>query len=341
MKKLWSLALITVLACALAFTGCASNPPETEASAEPKPDVKVAWLLCGAEMRDQSNQSIWSGAEKFQSETDCEMKWYSAENSLIAEDVIEQIIRDGYKIIIDNNGALNEKLIEKAKAHPDVVFASLECDMNTDGVSNLISATIRSEESAFLAGYIAANRTTANKVGFISGTDDMSAKPLVAGFKAGVDYAAAELNKEITIQSDFVGNGYNRDGGYELATTMANGGCDIFFVAVAGESGAGVLDALKTLNKPCVTIGNQALIAPDQVLACVTKDNNVTAYEVAMGIYSGNMKGATSYSYGISEGLAGYIKNDAAQKHLGEEMIASLDMISELITKGTIKVPAK
>ena len=82
--------------------------------------------------------------------------------------IIDQMIADGFNVIINNNGALNPMLTEKAAANPNVTIVCLENEFNPNGVSNILSATIRAEESAFLAGYVAAKKSETHTVGFFA-----------------------------------------------------------------------------------------------------------------------------------------------------------------------------
>ncbi|MDP4500327.1 BMP family ABC transporter substrate-binding protein, partial [Enterococcus faecalis] len=72
-------------------------------------------------------------------------------------------------------------------------------DDHIDGKKNVVSATFRDKEAAYLAGVAAANETKTTKVGFVGGEEGGVIVRFEAGFEIGVADAAIVLGKEFTV----------------------------------------------------------------------------------------------------------------------------------------------
>jgi len=77
--------------------------------------------------------------------------------------------------------------VAAAKANPKVNFAATD-SAGVRGTSNLLSIQFRSQEAAFLAGYLAAGVTKTDKVGTFGGIPIGTVTPFMDGFAAGVLY---------------------------------------------------------------------------------------------------------------------------------------------------------
>ena len=138
------------------------------------------------------------------------------------------------------------------------------------------------------------------------------------------------------IETRYIGNGYSRDIGKELATELYSV-CDIVFVAVCGESGEGAMEAVVDLDKKCIGLGNIADSAPGNHIISVMKANDKTSYEMAIGVTNGTVTGGEMISFGIKEGMAGY--RCPNMDEVSEELLAELGDLCEKIVSGEIIVP--
>jgi len=345
MKKSIIILLAVLLIFTLMITGCKPNTDTvidvTENVTEAELPVldkefKIAFLLCDSGFKDSSNISLWDGAEKFSADSGIAIANFQVPLATLADEIIDPIVAEGYNVYINNNGTINSKLIEKANQNPDSIFACLEDPFDISGASNLISATIRAEESAFIAGYVTAVKSEAHKVGFLCGTQNTSAQPLEYGFAKGVKYADEQKGTTTEIVNKYIGNGYNPEVGEQMATELYAEGCDILFVAVCGESGEGAMKVVKDSGKSCVVLGDIAPLAPDAVILTVKKANDLSVYDVLTKITNGTLKGGEKYSYGIEDGFAGFEENDQNEVKLGAELLAEINEISQKIVSGEI-----
>ncbi|MDR3209380.1 MAG: BMP family ABC transporter substrate-binding protein [Oscillospiraceae bacterium] len=342
-KRYFKQAVMAALILTTLLVGCESSVNSDAKSEAPTYDTdkyKIAVLTCGAQMRSSSNQSVWAGADKFAQESGVTTKWFSAETNAEADAVIEQILAEGFTVILNANGDITKALTEKALENPDVIFAQIDGVLDPAGVANLVSSTIPSEQSGFIAGYIAAYKTETLTVGFLGGTPNTPGYQLEAGFRAGVAFAEAETGRSVQLLTDYVGNAYNRDGGYDVMDRLYAGGADIVFVATGGDTGGGAIYAAKVLGKLCVTMSDTAYMAPDSVIASVNKKIDQVTYLTARGICDGTIKGGAPVFHGLEAGLAGLVHNKNLETKLGAEFIAQVDAVIARVQAGEIAVPS-
>jgi basic membrane protein A len=335
--KISGLAAAVLLGALLLLAGCGGRADaETEYDAG---QYKVAVMVCDAEMRSSSNQSVWAGADKFSKETGVEIKWFSAAHNEEADSVIERILREGFNVILNANGDNAAMLKQKAEKYPNAVFAQIDGVLEPAGVSNLISASVRAEQPAFLAGYIAARKSAGGKVGFLGGTYNIPGLVLEEGFKAGVAYANREKGMSVQIETRYVGNAYNRDGGYDGFDRLLSAGADVIFIATGGDTGNGALYAARVTGGLCVAMGDSEYMAPDSVLASVSKKIDAAAYDTAIGIVSGKIKGGTTALYGFNDGKAGFIQTGNTERKLGAELYGEVTALAEKLKAGQVEIP--
>ena len=146
-------------------------------------------------------------------------------------------------------------------ANPDKYFLVVDSGV-TDSEGNPVSApnvytmTYKEQESGFLAGVAAALSTKTGKVAVINGKPIPSNLNYQFGFMAGVNYANTKYGTKaecVEISSFSGGNGVGGNyagsfadpaAGKTVAEALIKEGCDVVFAA-AGESGKGVLDAVR------------------------------------------------------------------------------------------------
>ena len=333
MKRIFICAVTVLLI--FAMVGCNNT-----ASPQPTADTKnqVAIIVCSAEMRSSSNQSVWSAAMQYAKPRSIRIKWFMAETNAEAKGVLDDVVAQGFNIVICANGNIDEALTAHAKANPDVKYAMIDGLTNPEGQSNLLQGSVRAEQSGFLAGYIAAMRSESRKVACVGGTYNVPGEVVIKGFEAGVKYAEAELGYSIEFAFDYVGSAYNRDGGYDMADRFYALGVDQLVIGTGGETAGGAMWAAKVLNKECITMGDTAYIAPDNVVACVAKKIDAACLEVITGLCEGTIQGGQTLKFGVADGKAGLIDTPAARAALGEELWAKVTAVQDKIASGEIKI---
>lgn len=229
-----------------------------------------------------------------------------------------------------------DALKNAAAQNPDISYAII--DNAYDPVpSNVTSVVFRAQEPSFLVGYIAGKTTKTNKVGFVGGIKSDVIDQFEYGYKAGVAYAAHELNKKIDVSAQYAESFVDSAKGKAIAKSMYSGGCDIVFHA-AGNVGVGVIEAAKEANKYAIGVDkDQSFLAPSNVLTSAMKRVDKAVEAVSKDFIAGNKIGGKTYSLGLTEDGVGIPEE---HKLMGDSTYNAAVALEGKIKDKTIVPPA-
>lgn len=221
-----------------------------------------------------------------------------------------------------------------APKFPDTIFVLI--DGNVDDVSNILSINYREEQSAFLAGALAAKMTETGKIGFVLGMKIPVLERFEVGYNAGAYYA----DPEIEVLNVYTGK-FNDPGlGKESAITLYGEGADII-AAAAGACNLGVFDAAVEKGSGSWAMGaaaGQSHLAPNDIMADQVKRlDNTIYFLVEEYLKNGSVDGGRRV-LGLKEGGVGLIYgNNPAD--ISQEMFNYIDGLAEKVISGEIVVP--
>ncbi len=255
-KKLASLALAAAgIAVLLGGCGNDSATGASSSSSAASGDAAVstvALITDGNGVDDRSfNQSAWEGMVAWGEENGAEQgnQGYQYFQSAGESDFIpniDQAVAAGFKTIFGIGFKLHAAVEQQATANPDVNFVIV--DEVVENLDNVVSATFKSNEAAYLAGLGAAYTTKSDKVGFLGGMQVAVIEAFEAGFKEGVAAGAKALDKDIEVLSQYAGDFSAPDKGRTIASALYAQGADIIYGA-AGATGNGLFQEAKSLNE--------------------------------------------------------------------------------------------
>ncbi|AYE36953.1 BMP family ABC transporter substrate-binding protein (plasmid) [Borrelia turcica IST7] len=251
---------------------------------------------------------------------------------------VESLKDNGSSLIWLMGFQMSELAMPVALSNEDVNYAVIDAIYDKDVLMppNLAAITFRTEECAFLVGYIAARKTKTGKIGFVGGIKG----DIVDSFRFGYEAGALYAKRDIKVVSEYAGSFSDVAIGATMARNMYSGGADIIFAA-AGLSGVGVIEAAKELGDGYYVIGvdqDQSYLAPNNIITSAVKDirRAVMSFTSAY-LRTGEFKGGGVTSYGLREGFVGHIRNP---KMIPSALEYELNIIKEKIIGGDIKVPA-
>jgi len=140
----------------------------------------------------------------------------------LLEAALTQLATSGADLVIAHGGQNNEACQEVATRFPEVKFA-----VTQGGVvgTNLASYEVLQEESAYLAGVLAALTTRTGVVGHMSGIRVRPGLKGRAGFAAGV----RDTNPQVRLVTNFSGNQDDNALSNRVALAQMNAGADVIF----------------------------------------------------------------------------------------------------------------
>lgn len=346
--KNWK-SLMLIGASALALVACGNDKKgEKDAGKDKgdKDDFSIVMITDTGGVDDRSfNQSSWEGMKEWAKENKLPEKAATYIQSDEASQYIpnmQQAVNDGHDIIFAIGYLLAEPLEEVAKQHPDQHFGIVDGFVDEP---NVVSLGFKDHEASFLAGVAAAYTTKTDHVGFIGGEKGAIIDRFDTGFKAGVEWAAKELDKDIKIDSEYADSFSDAAKGKQIASSQFSNGADIIFHA-SGAVGNGVFEEAKDRmesddSEPIWVIGvdrdqeaegkyDGGNLTLTSTLKQVGQSIKLTANDVMKdGKFEGGQK-----VFGLKdEGV------DLTKGHLSEDVWKVIKEVKQKIIDGDIEVP--
>lgn len=317
MKKLLSFLLAFVLVFSLVACGTTKQnetkkeDKSSETKVEPKKSDKdfkgklVGMVTDTGGVDDESfNQSSWQGLQNLKKDTGAEVTYVQSKQDSDYLPNLNQLVDKNADVAWGIGFLLANQVEMAAQQSPDKNFAIIDFAYEKPQ-PNLTGVVFKAQEPSYLVGYIAANTTKTNKVGFVGGKKGVVIDQFDYGFRAGVKDAAKELGKEIEVIVQYADSFNDEAKGKSIATKMFNDGADIVFHA-AGGVGKGVIEAAKEANKFAIGVDqDQSRLAPKNVLTSALKRVDVAIYDVTSRILSGEKVGGQTLVYSSKEGAVG------------------------------------
>ena len=298
------------------------------------------------------NQSAWEGLQAWGEENNVEkgsdgFNYFQSSNESDYIPNIDQALNAGFGTIFGIGYKLQPAIAQQAASNPDTNFVII--DDAADG-DNIVSATFKDHEAAYLAGIAASYSTETNKVGFIGGVEGEVIGRFEAGFLAGVEAGAKELDKEVEVLNQYAGDFSAPDKGRSIAQGMYSQGADIIYHA-SGGTGNGVFQEAKARNES----GDEKVwvigVDRDQAdegkynkdgqeenftLTSTLKGVGTVVQDLAQKSADGEFPGGDHVDYGLKEGSV-----DLTDGQLSEDAKEAVKQVKQDIIDGKIDVPEK
>lgn len=301
-------------------------------------NFKAAMVTDTGGVNDQSfNQSSWEGLESFSKDTGAKVRYLESKQASDYATNLDKLADDDNNLIWGIGYAMADAIGNTAKQNPDIDYAIVDNEYDAKTMpSNVTGVMFRAQESSFLVGYIAGKTTKTNKVGFVGGQTSAIIDQFQYGYQAGVDYAAKELNKKISVSVQYAESFSDSAKGKAIASKMFSDGCDIVFHA-AGGAGVGVIQAAKEANKYAIGVDrDQAYLAPKNVLTSALKLAGKAVEQVSKDAMNGKSIGKKTYTFGLKEGAVG-IPTD--NPNMSKSVYTDAMKVQQKIIDGTIVPP--
>ena len=249
------------------------------------------------------------------------------------KDLLAAALRDlaqkGPAIVIAHGGQNNEAAKLVAAEFPDVNFAVTQG--NATG-ANLASYEVLQEQSAFLAGALAALTTKTGVVGHMSG---IRVTPGLKG-RAGFLHGVAHINPAVRVLTNFSGNQDDNALSHKVAKAMIDQKADVIFTMLnAGREGA-IVACREGGIKQIGNVGDWVKRVPDVFIASAFADVGRAVFMAAQDAARGTFKGQTLRQIGVEEA-------DAVRLIIADWVAMPVrDRIAALtkdIASGAVKVP--
>ncbi len=286
----------------------------------------------GGKFDKSFNESAWTGAEKWKSETGGSYREIEIQSEAQREQALRRLAEGGSNPIVMTGFAFGSVLDNVAPDYPDTNFAIIDFVVPH---SNVKSIVFKEHEGSYLVGLIAGMTTASNTVGFVGGMDI----PLIRRFGCGYVQGVKAANSDINVIQNMTGNDPSAWNdpvkGGELTKAQIASGADVVYHA-AGGTGVGVLQAAADAGILGIGVdANQNHLHPGSVLTSMLKRVDVAVYNS----FSEGMDLATGVVIlGLAEDGVGYAIDENNQDLISAEVLEQVEATKAAIINGDVMV---
>lgn len=336
----------------------ATDTGATESEGEATEVEEVDYLACQVTdiggIDDKSfNQTAYEGLQRAQDELGVQIAYLESQSPNDFEPNIQTFVEQGCDLIVTVGFLLGDATGAAAEANPDQNFAIVDVDffdadkgkdITYDNVKEL---TFRTDEAAFLAGYLAAGTSETGKVGTFGGINIPPVTIFMNGFLEGVNHYNEAKGTKVEVLgwngSDglFTGDFENQDNGRNTTESLLDEGADII-LPVAGPVGLGAAAAVEDAGDASLiwvdTDGcESASEFCDLFLTSVMKNMNIAVFDAIQEGVEGAFEGGL-YTGTLENGGVGIAPYHEFEDELDEELVGEVEDLQEQIISGEITV---
>ncbi|WP_320203865.1 BMP family lipoprotein [Agrobacterium rosae] len=297
--------------------------------------TRVAMITSESGLGDRSfNDMMNEGLKKAKAELDIEFVVIQPRSISEFQSTLARASAQNFDLIIGSSFDMIKPMQTVAKSFPDQKYGLV--DVGPEPIApNVVSTVSKDWEGSFLVGAMAALTSKTHTIGFVGGKDI----PVIHRFFLGYYYGAKLADPSVNVIEGYSGTFTDPAAGKEYALSLINQKSDINF-AVAGATGAGVIDAAKSTKTLVIGVdSNQNYIAPGTVLTSMVKRVDTQSYDMVKSVIAGTFKGGTVLSYGLKEAGVGYAMDEFNKPLVSNEVLEKVQALEKKVLSGEIVVP--
>jgi len=295
------------------------------------------------------NQGAWSGAQAAaKANKAISVKYLTSNSSADYTSNINTFINQKCGIIVTIGYLMGDSTTAAAKAHPTQKFAIVDSGSTS---KNMLGLGYRTDQGAFLGGYLAAASSSTGKVATYGGLNIPPVTVYMDGFVAGVRYYNLLNAKHVKVlgwapdtaggKGTFANSFTDQTAGNTITTGFFSQGADIVF-PVAGSVGLGSLAAAKSAGAGHKVLWvdfdakatNASDVAAGWFLGTVLKGVGASVQNAIASAATGKFKGG-AYSGTLANNGTGFAFNSSSTSAALKSKIAA---VAKDITSGAVSV---
>jgi len=312
----------------------------TSTAAAPK-TTKVVYLINGALGDNAFYDSGQSGVDRVAKDFGVETRTIQANfDASQYEPSLEAAVNYADVIFVISYG-FEDQLKTYADKYPNKIFVNIDTIVQNDK-KTITSVNYLCEESAYLAGVVAAYTTTDTDlpgvnsqkiIGAAAGDSDPVTEAFLFGYKNG----AKSIYPDIDVEVKYLNSWDDPAKGKQAALQLYDGGADVVF-QIAAAAGLGVLQAAGERGLYAIGVDtNQNDIVPGHIVASDIKNVGQTIYDVYKTIKDGTYKPGVTINSGLASGGIDIVMS-AKNPVLPQSIQDKVNAIRQQIIDGTLKI---
>ncbi len=355
MKKLSVIiAVVMIATVVLSACGGAATTAPTQAVVAPtqaaptKVPFKVGFVTDTGGISDKSfNETQWNGVVAGCKEFGCEPKYIVSNADTDYVPNLTTFATEGYQLVQAAGFFLGDALSKVAPQYPNVHWTIFDYTYDPC-IANVEGQAFKTDQAAYLAGYVAAGMSKTGKIGTFGGAKIPTVTIFMVGFQAGMDaYNAAHGTSvkllgwdNATGEGVFTGDFQDQVKGKEATQSLFDEGADIF-MPVGGQIGIPGFEVARERGGYGIWVDTDGYVSlsgvQDVILTSVMKVMDVSAASVIKDESAGQFKGCTNYIGDISNGGVGIAPYHDLDSKVPAALKAEVDALKAKIVSGELK----
>jgi len=345
------LACLSLLTIVSLLTACDAEPTSGAG-------FRVGFVTDTGGIDDQSfNTTQWNGVQRAVTELGIEARFIQSDEAPQYEPNLTEFASQGYDLIIAAGFMLGADLANVAALYPEINYSIVDFSYpapfdvpegivgNAECITNVQGQVFKTDQPAFLAGYLAAGMTETGKVGFFGGMKVPTVTIFAVGFEAGIDYYNQVHDTEVELLGwdSAAGLGMFTDDfidltkGAELTESLFDQGADIF-IPVGGLIGSPGFAIARDRGGYGIWVDtdgyNLLTESRDVMLTSVLKNMDNSVYDVIKDTMEGEFDGCGVYIGDMANGGVGLAPYHDLADAVPDDLKAEIEELAQEITSG-------
>jgi basic membrane protein A len=359
MKKLYSVLSLLIVA-AFVLAACASTETEAPSVEEPtEVPFRVGFVTDTGGIDDKSfNTAQWKGIERAETELGVQARFIQSDEATQYEPNLTELASQGYDLIIASGFWLGGALANVAAQYPDLEFSivdmsyphwSVEAGVVGDDecIPNVMGQEFKTDQAAFLAGYLAAGMTKTGKIGYFGGDKIPTVTIFGVGYEAGMKYYNEVKGTDVELigwdsetgEGLFTMDFVDLTKGKEMTETLFDEGVDVF-IPVGGLIGAPGMDVARERGGYGIWVDFDPYeMFPehrDVILTSVEKRMTNSVFDVIKDSMQGTFRGCEYYVGALANEGVGLAPYHELEDAIPADLKAEIEEIKDKIISGEI-----
>lgn len=343
-----------VAATALALGACGEAPTKEAApGAGKKTDFTACMVSDSGGIDDKSfNQTSYKGIEDAEKELGVTSKFLESKSDNDYTANVDAMVSQDCGVIVTVGFKLDQATRAAAEGNKEEKFAIVDF-VHDPAIENVRPLVFNTNESSFLAGYLAAGMSKSGTVGTFGGAPIPTVQIFMDGYAAGVGHYNKTKGKNVEVvgwnrssgKGLFTGDFEKKDVGAQNAQNLITQGADIVF-PVAGPAGLGALEAAKQSNGKvnaiwvdtdgCVSAAEYCSV----LLTSVFKGMDVAVKDAVKDAVDGAFTNE-KYVGTLENGGTGLTPFHEFESKIPQELRTELDQLKKDISAGKVDASSK
>ena len=335
-------------------------PTEEPVATEAPTDFQVGFVTDTGGIDDKSfNTTQWNGVLRAQEELGVQAQFIQSDEATQYEANLTEFASQGYDLVIASGFFLGGDLAKVAAQYPDVNFTIVDYSYpdpfgvpegvvgNAECIPNVEGQIFKTDQAAFLAGYVAAGMTETGVLGYFGGAKIPTVTIFGVGFQAGMEHYNEVNGTDVRLigwdnetgEGLFTGDFVDLTKGRESTESLFDEGADIF-MGVGGLIGSPGFDVARERGGYGIWVDvdgfNLLPEASDVLLTSVMKNMDNSVYAVINDTMNGNFNGCGVYVGDLANEGVGIAPYHDLESAVPDELKAEVEALREQIVSGEI-----